>query len=207
MIVHTSILIRYCIYDILNIYNTYHLVDSVSASVCVCKVHAIWHHRGPRNSWVTRRHVIESSLPLRVKKKTCATFRLISIWFLRVCDIVSMNLYSIYMCLFIYHISDYLISFLWLGNTWEILGHPLWLPRSCSPNESHPVFWPLLRVSIFEGLEHLSHWHRQSGPQAERISEQISGQTWTNPCHPNAIPMAYHPMPRIKPPMPRHATA
>ena len=58
--------------------------------------------------------------------------------------------------------------------TWEILGHPLWLPRSCSSNFSSRCQSPLLRVSIFEGLEHLSHWHRQSGPQAEGISGQTS---------------------------------
>ena len=116
-------------------------------------------------------------------------------------------IYIVYTCLFIYHISDYLISFLWLGNTWEILGHPLWLPRSCSPNESHPVAG---RSSV---SAYLKDWNTSVigiGSPAHKLNEfrnkfrDKHGQTHAIrmpsqciiPCHGSNHPC--HGMPRLK---------
>ena len=201
MIVHTSILIRYCIYDILNIYinYTYHLIDSVSASVC-----ARFTQSGIIAGLATAGWPGDTSLNrhcrCEFKKKTLCNIQthkhiisydfyvyvILYLW-------IYIGIYIVYTCLFIYHIwlSDIIVM------TWEYLGdfrtstltsqvmQPQWISSRCRSSVS--AYLKDWNTSVI-GIGSLD------GPQAERISERISGPTWTNPCHPNAIPMPYHPM-------------
>ena len=126
-----------------------------------------------------------------LKKKTCATFRLISILFLRVYDIVSMNLYSsIYV--FIY------ISYIWLSDiilmTWEYLGD------FRTSTLTSQVMQPQWISSRFLAAPPCQHIWRIGTPQS--LASAVRPTSWRNfgtnfgtnmdkpmpsECHPNGI--------------------